>query len=586
MDRKKVILLSAALGLALAVLAGLVLFLAGGAPQAEALSPTAEPSLAPSPTPMEEPGVAFSFGRVAPDTQELVLPSLLAEDVPLLNQLTSLRLLDGRACDTYSLLQELAATAPYEVIWSVSLGGLRIDSDSVAFEAPEGVTAEEVAQAIRGLPALEEVDLRGSSLTNEQVAALREEFPQVSFSYYVLVQGKPGEADATQWEIAAADITDWEGLARELGYLTHLERIVVTGDISVEQAAFLLEGAAGRDVVYQVRFNGQSLSSEDTEMDAYDASLSHLGEVKAALAVLPKVRLVHLTSPEGNSKWTLEEADQLQAFREGLLVDYTVTAFGVRFSLADEVVSFSGKSLKRKLGELRELLPYLKNVQRVDMENCGIDNETMAALKAEFPAPKLVWRVRVGSYSCRTDSVMLKFSAAGDRTLSDSDVVNLKYCTDVKYLDLGHNKLHHMPFAAYMPELEVCIMYNPMIDIVGIENCPKLEYFECFSGMLKDLTPLSGCTELKHLNICYNKITDITPLYGLTKLERLWLSRNDIPREQIEHMQELVPDCLINTTTHNPTEEGWRRDENGDMVPRYALLFEQFRYKETETRSY
>ena len=160
----------------------------------------------------------------------------------------------------------------------------------------------------------------------------------------------------------------------------------------------------------------------------------------------------------------------------------------------------------------------------------------------------------------------------------------------MKYLDLGHNKIKHLDgFAPYMPDLEVCIMYNPMSNIKGIEGCTKLEFFECYSCGLKDISPLAACTELKHLNVCYNNLSDITPLFGLTKLERLWISRNpNIPASQIAQFKELVPGCEVNTTTQNPTRGGWRYydEEFTQITPRYALLREQFRYDETELRSY
>ena len=194
--------------------------------------------------------------------------------------------------------------------------------------------------------------------------------------------------------------------------------------------------------------------------------------------------------------------------------------------------------------------------------------------------------MKVGAYTVRTDAWMIKFSS-DSRKLSDKDTGNLKYCREIRYLDLGHNSIHRMEFVSYMPDLEVCIMYDPISSLKGIETCSKLEYFECFSCGLKDLTPLAACTELKHLNVCYNHIKDITPLYGLTKLERLWISRNEgIPKEQLQKFRELMPDCVVNTTVHNPTGDGWRYDENKEKVPRYVLLTEQFRYGETELRSY
>ena len=219
--------------------------------------------------------------------------------------------------------------------------------------------------------------------------------------------------DTRMLELDAANIQDWDALAQEIGLLKSLEQIVVTGALTPEQAAYLLEGAGSIPVSYSVTFKGRTIGSEDVEADFSDLPASDLGAIKATLIVLPKVMKVNLDPKSGKSKWTLDEADQLQLFREGMLVNYTTKSFGVSFSLADEVVSFNKKNLKRKVNELKLLLPYLRNVKRVDMENCSIDNETMAALRDEFPQPKLVWRVKVGGYTVRTDAWMIKFSAGG-----------------------------------------------------------------------------------------------------------------------------------------------------------------------------
>ena len=509
----------------------------------------------------------------------------------LIRELPQLTLLDGRACEDASLLHAFSETVGYPVLWSVPLGDGRVDSDATELVVPASVTtAEEVQAALADLPQVVAVDLRESGLDNAQVAALREAAPSLSYQFSVMVQGMRDDPDMKVLELDAANIQDWDALAQEIGLLKSLEQIVVTGALTPEQAAYLLEGAGSIPVSYSVTFKGRTIGSEDVEADFSDLPASDLGAIKATLIVLPKVMKVNLDPKSGKSKWTLDEADQLQQFREGMLVNYTYSdkTFG-SFSLADEVVSFNKKNLKRKVNELKELLPYLRNVKRVDMENCNIDNETMAALRDEFPQPKLVWRVKVGGYSVRTDAWMIKFSAGGGKALEDRDTENLKYCREIRYLDLGHNKIRHMDgFVPYMPDLEVCIMYNPMANINGIERCPKLEFFECYSCNLKDISPLAACTELKHVNVCYNSITDITPLYGLTKLERLWIARNNIPADQIEHFKELVPGCEINTTTHNPTRGGWRYfdEEFTQITPRYELLRQQFRYDRTQLRSY
>ena len=598
MNKKWIVLLGLLLGAAVVVLGGLLLMMGrsqGQVPQAAA--PTAAETLitaAPTPeatlVPTEDPRLQLSSGPVDRDATELTLSSVTEEDLARIRELSGLTLLDGRACENGSLLRAFSTTVTYPVLWTIGLGDVRVDGDAEELIVPGGVTtAAEVAAALEDLPKVQTVDLRESGLSNDEVSALRAEKPDLTWLYAVSIQGIRDDPDVKVLELDAQGISDWAALAQEIGLLPNLEKIVITGALSPEQAAYLLEGAGSVPVTYSIAFQNRTISSEEEEVDFSDLPADQLGAIKAALSVLPNVKKVNLDPKGGKSKWTLEEADQLQALRAGLLVNYTYSdkTFGT-FSLADEVVSFNKKNLKRKVEELRMLLPYLRNVKRVDMENCSIDNETMAALRDEFPQPKLVWRVQVGGYSVRTDAWMIKFSAGGRRNLADKDTVNLKYCREMKYLDLGHNSIRHLDFVTYMPDLEVCIVYDPISTIKGIETCSKLEYFECFSCGLKDLSPLSACTELKHLNVCYNHITDITPLYGLTNLERLWISRNDIPKDQIAKFKELVPNCVVNTTVHNPTGDGWRKDDNKQMVPRYALLTEQFLYYKntTELRSY
>jgi Leucine-rich repeat (LRR) protein len=169
-----------------------------------------------------------------------------------------------------------------------------------------------------------------------------------------------------------------------------------------------------------------------------------------------------------------------------------------------------------------------------------------------------------------------------DRRLTAAMVGPIKYCNKLRYMDLGHTKITTTDASAYMPDLEVVIVaVGPVEDTWAVAHCPKLEFCEFLSAKITDISALANCTELEHLNLALNKITDISPLYGLKKLKRLWISRNPIPQEQIDHIRELLPDCVINTTSDSPTGEGWRyvSDRTKDQpVERYLLLCNQFYY--------
>ena len=63
---------------------------------------------------------------------------------------------------------------------------------------------------------------------------------------------------------------------------------------------------------------------------------------------------------------------------------------------------------------------------------------------------------------------ILASTRAKGGAVTDAEAQVLKYCTKVKYLDLGHNEvLTDISFAAYMPELEVAIFaINDIDDMV------------------------------------------------------------------------------------------------------------------------
>ena len=327
----------------------------------------------------------------------------------------------------------------------------------------------------------------------------------------------------------------------------------------------------------------QALTGEERELDLSCLAPEEIPTWIEALASFPHLEQVYLDPAAGPSPWTLEEAGELVVRYPEVLVHYSATVFGVTFSLTDEVVSFNKIDLSSKVEELKGILPYLAHVGRLDMEYCNIPDEQMAALREEFPAPKIVWRVFLkGIYHCRTDAIMIRFSndSEGER-LHDNETHPLIYCNELRYVDLGHDKITDAYFTAYMPELEVCIIaVGEITDISALANCPKLEYLEIFTGHITDLSPLAELKNLKHLNIANNQISDISPLFGLD-LERLWMSRNPIPQEQIDEFCRRFPQCEVDYKLSNPTSGTWR-----SMSGRYKLLRKQFCYDRVQINSY
>lgn len=240
---------------------------------------------------------------------------------------------------------------------------------------------------------------------------------------------------------------------------------------------------------------------------------------------------------------------------------------------------------------VKEMMFFMPNLKGLDMDSCGKGDDfdiAMADIRDSYPNVSVVWRIwfgEGGTYTVRTDVEKILASLVGN--CRSSNCKSLKYCTKVKYLDLGHNNdMDDISFVKYMPDLQIAILaMGVWTDASPLANCKKLEYAELQTTGLSDLTPLSGLTNLKHLNICYNMgIWDITPLYNLTNLERLWIGKLDpVPQEQIDELKSRIPGCTVNNTTVDPTGGDWRyvfNAETGtnDYDPYYAYVREVFNY--------
>lgn len=380
-------------------------------------------------------------------------------------------------------------------------------------------------QAAQELPAVERIELGCTTLTAEAVETLRQAFPGAQISYTVSLLGQELDPDTTELDLSGMAVSDAGAVAEAVGLLPKLEHIEFVKD------------------------------------DVCVFDLDTIGELDKIRAAAPQVR------------------------------------FGVRFELFGQTVTDHDREIQYYLvpignegvEQVRKVLPYLHSCERFLMDGCEIDNEVLAQLRSDFAdRTKIVWRVWTAGpfygnkeYTERcgflTDTELIRTVA-----VSDTSSHVFQYCNEVKYVDFGHNDyISDFSFFTYMPNLEVAIIaITQVTDITPLASCPKLEYLEVFSTAVADLSPLASCKELKHLNISNMKnLTDLSPLFGLDKLERLRIVMCDgISKEQLAEVAEKLPNCDVMTKGWDPTDNGWRRDENKNYVPRYALLREQMQY--------
>ena len=338
--------------------------------------------------------------------------------------------------------------------------------------------------------------------------------------------------------------------------------------------------------------DGRTLPADTRELDL---SQSPDAGSLLPLVLLPELKTVELGACDDAAASPLdwEALARVEAARPQTEFHYAFTLFGKPFDLQSTEMDLNHRTMNDEGALVKKVAACLPELALLDMDFCEVSDEAMAEIRDSLPNTEVVWRVWFGNgkqngYTARTNAVKILASnpdRAGHLTPDKTD--GLKYCTKVRYLDLGHNEqMTDISFVRYMPELEVAVLaMGGYSDLSPLQDCPNLEYLEIQTSAVTDLRPLTSLKNLKHLNICYLfGLTDITPLYEMSSLERIWIGCFDpVPQDQIQELQRRLPNCWVNWTAENPTEEGWRyvsSDEEGHGVPhpRYALLREQFEY--------
>lgn len=444
---------------------------------------------------------------------------------------------------------------------------------------------------LSGFTALQSADLSGSTCYGE-IMEWAEAHPEVAVRYTVeLPDGTT--ADNSVKELALPGLTKEQAaeLLSLLEYLPELKAIDLGtgGTLGGAEVSALVEVYPNIKFEYGFTLLGQSVTLDEQALSLCGIGHADTAELLSWLPAMKALETVDLGDDSSDLQWA--DIASFQAASPDTVFEFAFTLYGKNFQLTDEEMNLSHVPVDDEGALVKQIALCMPRLQTLDMDTCGVSDEAMAEIRDALPNTEVVWRIWFGTgYSVRTNVERILASNPGrGGELTAENTVSLKYCTKVKYLDLGHNSyLSDISFVSYMPDLEVVVVaMGNWSDVSPLANCPKLEYAEIQTSALNDLSPLSELKNLRHLNIGYCfALHDITPLYGLTELERLWIGcYTPIPQEQIEEMQRLAPNCVINTTTVDPCEEGWRYlGENAfgymELDPRYALLRKQFRYDE------
>ena len=308
-------------------------------------------------------------------------------------------------------------------------------------------------------------------------------------------------------------------------------------------------------VDYVVELNGQVLSRDTTEAAFSDISGEDL---ELALKLLPELKNLALAGELPAAEKTAE-----------LLKQYPQVHFDWEVEICGKVVSVDTVELDlsgivvEDVTRIEEKLGYLPRLETVIMCDCGVSNEEMDALNRRHEKIRFLWNITLGPYiTVRTD-LKAFISRPYKCYLNDEWAYNLRYCTEMVCLDLGHNNITHCEFVAFMPDLKYLILADTEVsDLTPLTGLENLIFLEVFLTPVTDYSPLATLTALEDLNICYTQGKDGAPLMQMTWLKRLWWSSCRMSKEDRSLLRETLSNTEIVMNQYSSTGGGWRKGQN------------------------
>ena len=358
-----------------------------------------------------------------------------------------------------------------------------------------------------------------------------------------------------------------------------LERLDLTGSTCYAEILEYVQAHPDVNVTYTVNVLGKEYGLETISINLSEMQTSQVSEVVPLLKHFPDLAYVELMKEDGTCSLTLDDVKTMQDTLDGVPCHYTFDLFGTTVSTSDTVIEFTDTYIGDEgLSEIKEAMTLMPALQKVRLDNCGTTSDAMAKMRTEYPDLQIHWRIWFGKYTCMTDEEMLRLTNG----LMNEHVGELKYCTEAKYIDLGHNEyLSDISFFEYMPKAKIVILSGTAVsDVSAMKNCKELEWLELvFCSYLKDVSPLAGCTGLKYLNISITSVSELSDLDNVPLERFVALSMKNLTQSEREAFAAAHDDCLRVWYGTQPYGYGWRYSDQGyTFYKYYADMREIFDY--------
>lgn len=395
------------------------------------------------------------------------------------------------------------------------------------------------------------LDLRGTDASLEHVRNLRSALPGCVIRWDIPFQGERYPDDTAEMTVTTLTEEDIE----MMDYMPRLSHVDATQCEDYEAILALKAHRPDCQVDYRIHLGDQALepNADSAEFVVDEVTAQDLRD---AMPYLPNLKAVHFTDPA-------VPAEDLYALQEEfpqITFTWDKVVMGTRMEMDTTELDFSGTPMD-SAESVEALAAYFPNLEKVEMVDCGISNEDMAAYRERVRDKyQVIWGVQVGQAYLRTDEKGFIPSNHALR-VTNEDLNNLRFCEGLIAVDLGHIGVGNLSWVSGTPHLKYLIVGDGDVrnkDIVHLSQLKELTYLEIFMSPVTDISPLVECTALEDLNLSRSYV-DVEPLGRMPWLKNLWLLGNKSSAEDVAYLHEHLPNTRIETGYHSTCHgRGWR----------------------------
>ena len=231
-----------------------------------------------------------------------------------------------------------------------------------------------------------------------------------------------------------------------------------------------------------------------------------------------------------------------------------------------------------ELDGLEDAIRYLPKLNYIDLLESPATVEDLDRYSEINPDIFFLWSFVHDGFVIRTDiEVYSSLRDLNYHRFTDEELYPmLKYCKNMKMLDLGHNDITDLTYIGQMKDLQVLILAdNPnLVDASPLANLTDLTYLEFFMNHnVEDFSWLNSLTKLDALNLCYcDYITELDFLEYMPDMGFAMFKFCNVSDEELKYWQEQLPDAYLTVwdgSIHS-CDGGWRDTERNHQI-RYCF---------------